>query len=237
MEESQNVREIKMENDSDILKFFKTVDVKLTNVSLYSTTPVDQSIYTMDIIKTYYSKEEIKGMSIFDASACIGGNTWSFCDRFKKVYANEINKVNYDALCYNLRSYSNVEFFNEDFLQLKDRIRSDVIFLDCPWNGVNYKTYHSTVGYNGIDIVELLEDIIGDGEDKYDMIVMKLPNEYKWSMFSKYKEKYKYINEYSINTKNTGIIYKILVITSRIPKSSLKHKYFRRIGYKYFKYL
>jgi len=241
--DEQNVREIKMENEKDILKFFKSVDVKLTNVSLYSTTPVSQSVYTMDIIKSYYSKEELKKLSIFDASACIGGNTWSFCEKFEKVYANEINKVNYEALCYNLKGYSNVQFFNEDFLSIKDKVKSDLIFLDCPWNGVDYKTYYSNVGYNNIDIIDIIDMITVNEEattkegDNYDMIIMKLPNEYSWNMFSRYKDRYKYINEYNIRTKNTGNIYKIIIMTNRIPKSSLKHKYFKRLGYKYFKYL
>lgn len=81
--------------------------------------------------------------SITDGTACIGGNTYSFAKSFSNVYAIEIDAKRYDYLCNNISvlGLNNVHCIHGDVNQECIKQYQDVIFLDPPWGGPDYKQH------------------------------------------------------------------------------------------------
>lgn len=155
----------------------------------------------------------IRGISpscrVTDATACIGGNVFSFVKNFKKINAIEINKERYEMLKNNLtildENYLNfdksrVNLINGNCLDyiLPDEfgntlIDQDILFIDPPWGGLNYKEN---------DIMDLyLEDSKGVKMELFDIIkklngytkyiVLKVPINYNLNNILTIKNSYK----------------------------------------------
>lgn len=105
--------------------------------ALYSTTDqLTADKITRDLLR-YISPSSV----ITDATACVGGNTYSFSQQFRKVNAIEKDPTRASYLKHNMKilGTQNVEVFCGDCLDLCTRQYQDVIFLDPPWGGPNYK--------------------------------------------------------------------------------------------------
>ena len=83
----------------------------------------------------------LNNLIITDATAGIGGNTISFANNFFKVNAIEINKKRFDFLKNNINVYNfnNVEIINNDYIKIMKTLKQDIVFIDPPWGGRNYK--------------------------------------------------------------------------------------------------
>jgi hypothetical protein len=129
-----------------------------TDVSLYSSADVSHSLKTAELISKYY---DISNKTLTEASACIGGNSWSFADKVKNVNLVEIDDNNFKALKHNMgvvfnksvenntleyKPGKNMSFYNDNYIKIKDKIGGDVIFYDPPWGGGDYKN-EPQVGY------------------------------------------------------------------------------------------
>ena len=71
--------------------------IKMDNEASYSLSHKTEADKLSEIIK-----EKFGNISIFDATASVGGNTMSFCINFKEVKACEIDKTRYEMLKTNL---------------------------------------------------------------------------------------------------------------------------------------
>ena len=95
-------------------------------------------------IMTEYCKEhgqnDPKDLTITDAFACLGGNTYSFCVTFKHVMACEKDETRFHFLKQNVRNYPGQKT-NQTVFVYKDCLSKngilyvprDIIFLDPPW--------------------------------------------------------------------------------------------------------
>lgn len=110
----------------------------LDNEALYSVT--DQ--YTANKISKYISKNLPSVETITDATACIGGNTYSFSGFFKNIIGIEIDPLRFSYLCHNLRilEVKNAIVYNGNMLDICKYLKQDLIFIDPPWGGPNYKS-------------------------------------------------------------------------------------------------
>lgn len=155
----------------------------------YITTPHNGAIIC-EIIKSNIDSSQ-KNITIFDGTAGVGGDTIIFGHNFKKVISCEINKNRFNMLKNNMRVYSltNVITHNESFLDIIYDIdeQIDIIYLDPPWGGKNYKNIHDIrIKLNNKGTEKDIEDIILDFLDPkltnisntLKMIVLKLPNNY-----------------------------------------------------------
>lgn len=106
--------------------------------ALYSTT--DQ--LTADKICKDLTKFVPSSGVVTDATACIGGSCASLAKVFSKVYAIEIDQIKYDYLRHNMMVmglHSVVECICGDALAMCPLLRQDIIFIDPPWGGPEYK--------------------------------------------------------------------------------------------------
>ena len=90
-----------------------------------------------------FEKTGIKINTIYDSTAGLGGNTLSFAKHFNKVISVENDVERFKLLKNNIQNYNynNVELYNDDSIKLISTLDTqiDVIFVDPPWGGPNYK--------------------------------------------------------------------------------------------------
>lgn len=196
----------------DFLFRFVQSDIRksllLDDEALYSTTDqVTADKITRDILK-FISK----AATITDATACIGGSTYSFAQNFSNVIAIEYDKTRFEYLQYNmsiLPLYTNsqqylpqqhnsniwtylsdpkysisthVECRNGDALIECKKQFQDAIFIDPPWGGPEYKTLSHVELY----LSDLpLSDVCYNLHEYTNYIILKVPVNFDETTFIK----------------------------------------------------
>lgn len=196
----------KQKNRIYIERLFPNVDelqlhnkLKINKESImYITIPNDAEQIT-NIVATHVIKffNKCSDVNIVDATAGVGGNTISFSDKFKHVVAIEINQERFSYLSNNIAVYHimNVTLYNDDCIMIIPHLEyNDVIFIDPPWGGKNYKS-HENIRLSLGD--ESIEDICLHFLDYNKMktvpklIVLKLPKNYDMEyLYNKIKNKF-----------------------------------------------
>jgi hypothetical protein len=83
------------------------------------------------------------GITVTDATACVGGNTLSFARHFAHVNAVELSAQRARMLAHNAAVCgvgAKVSVHHADYLQAMGALRQDVVFFDPPWGGPEYKS-------------------------------------------------------------------------------------------------
>jgi 16S rRNA G966 N2-methylase RsmD len=154
------------------LKNREMCKLKLDKVSLYS---ISSDKVSRLISETIYNFIQTKDIVITDATSGVGGNTISFAKYFSKVNAIEKDTVRFDYLKNNIDIYDltdKVTFYNADYLDLKDCLKQDVIFIDPPWGGRDYKRERELDLYlSDIELSEVCNSLAGMSR----IIVLKVP--------------------------------------------------------------
>lgn len=131
-----------MEDKRDFLFRFIPLDKRkellLDDEAFYSVT--DQ--YTADKISKDILKNIPNVKIVTDGTACVGGNTYSFSKYFEKVHAVEIDPLRCSYLQKNLDilEVSNASVYLGSILETGPLLTQDMLFLDPPWGGPNYKS-------------------------------------------------------------------------------------------------
>lgn len=169
---------------------------KLTNLKIdkesisYITTPVTAK-YITSIITEYSKQCNFTIESILDCTGCIGGDTIALGKAFNSVQSIEIDTERCEMLQNNVNIYElkNVTVVNECCIDyIKKSVSSDVIYIDPPWGGSNYKNNEVTkLSIGNITIEEftlgLFNGMFSEGCPK--LLAMKLPKNYDYSYFCK----------------------------------------------------
>jgi 16S rRNA G966 N2-methylase RsmD len=168
--------------------------------------------------------------TIIDYTAGVGGNVLSFGKFFNKVYAIELSKLRAEYLQNNINVYcfKNINVINDSAVLFNENqmitINPNVIFVDPPWGGIDYKNSESlqlklgetTIEDLIINIIEKFSDyytnhlnLIEDNEIKIKLdnnnnnnklIVLKLPKNYNIEYFYNFLKKNNKVNNYMLNT-------------------------------------
>ena len=107
--------------------------IQMDKEAWYTVTPEEIAKYTAKLIK---------GKTIIDGFCGCGGNVIQFSKYCSKVYAIDISESKLRMCKNNCDVYNcknNIEFIHSDFLQMKNKIKADYIFLSPPWGGTEYK--------------------------------------------------------------------------------------------------
>ncbi len=100
--------------------------------------------------------------TITDGTACAGGNTYSFAKTFQHVNAIEIDPIRYSYLLNNLSvlGTSNIRCIYGDAYKECRAQHQDVVFLDPPWGGPDYKnTINIKLYLSNKELSEICADI------------------------------------------------------------------------------
>ena len=159
--------------------------LQISDVGKYSVSkPIDAAEINR-IITQYFSKP--KSIIVTDATANNGGNTIKFAIDFKYVNSVEISPEQFSILSNNVQIYNlqNVKLINVDYLKVMQDLRQDVIFIDAPWGGPEYKKNPKVdlfLGRRNINAVvkEIIEHSLCS------LCVLKAPINYNYqALFSK----------------------------------------------------
>lgn len=220
----------------DSKKYFgPTKNIRYSDVSLYSTTPYEQSIYISDILDCYYNNTKTKILT--DGNACIGGNTWSFANKVHKVNAVELNKLHCDMLSNNINN-DKVTIINDNYLNVYDKIDNDIIFLDPPWGGKDYKDGVELFYLDNNNVKVPFETLIDPISYHCEVLILKIPTNTNVQVMNKINNNnFLYKEIITIKSKKDDPMY-ILVILSHIKKiKDIPIKSFDKIGYRFIKVL
>ena len=126
--------------DDVILKRFK-----LNTEAKYSITRPFEASQIMDFISFNFQKglnfSGLKNYVITDATSGAGGDTIKFSNYFKGVNSVELNKDTYILLLENIIEFecNNINQYNSDYTDIMLKLKQDIVYMDPPWGGTNYK--------------------------------------------------------------------------------------------------
>ena len=160
-------------------------DIQLTEEGKYSYTKQKDGERTIQFLKRYIPS--LHTYSILDGTANIGGDTILFGLHFHTVHAIEIDSDNFKALQHNvgLYKFKNVHLHEGDTTKDFKEYPSDILYLDPPWGGPEYKDKKELdlwLGSHRVDVF-LRDSILAPRETgawKPQWIVLKGPFNYKW---------------------------------------------------------
>jgi len=165
-------------------------NLKSDNEGLYSLSHKEDADKLSHIIKDKYGN-----IKIMDATSGIGGNSISFGKNFTNVISIEMNLERFEMLKENIKAhklnnvllYGNfMNFINMDY---------DLIFLDPPWGGPNYKYEKTThFGINNTSLKEITKLLKSNNK----IIIWKLPFNYNLNEFNKFNYQIHQIKNYFI---------------------------------------
>ena len=177
-----------------------------TEESLYSVSKIKGSKFLIDVIKQYY--RELNKLILTDATANVGSDTINLSYHLKKVNAIEIDEINYRALVNNINvlKIRNIETFNSDSNKIISNLKQDIIYVDAPWGGRDYKNKKKLDLYLGnINISQFYLN----NKDYAKLFIFKVPYNYNLELMKKVSKVdiHKFI-------KNGKLSYLILVINN-----------------------
>jgi hypothetical protein len=151
--------------------------LKVTEEGRYSVTKRRDGEHILQIMMSMVGN--LKEKSVTDATACVGGDTINFGLNFREVHSIEYSKENFDALKNNVKVYdlTNVSLYLGDCTKVYTWV-SDVLYIDPPWGGPEYKKLSSVPLFLGDTRLDVwLEDVLS-GPYRPAWMFLKVPHNY-----------------------------------------------------------
>ena len=173
--------------------------LQISEIGKYSISTPKHAQIINAIIGKYYANKT-KSIIITDATANVGGNTIAFGKSFKQVNAVEIVPEHCKMLENNVKVYKlkNVKVHCGNYLNIMNKLKQHVVFIDPPWGGRDYKKHKSLKLYLYTDDNKkvILEDVINKIKD-VELVVLKVPYNFDFIHFYQ-KIKYKHVITYNL---------------------------------------
>lgn len=142
-------------------------DLQVTDVGLYSITKrYENSILTKIVLRTLKANNlNPETLTITDGTSGNGADVIAFANHFKCVIAVELDPLHCEVVKNNVSQYKvnkKVRFIcPNDYLKKYKRLKQDIIYLDPPWGGPEYKQQKKTVLYLGkTKVNELIPELL-----------------------------------------------------------------------------
>lgn len=184
-------------NNNDAYKFFPNIKENLKQrllidtVGMYSiSTPKKADIISRIISDCLHKYVPTKKIVVTDAMAGVGGNVISFSRYFGHVNAVELDPLRYQYMVSNCSLFAchNITPIQQNYLNLFTKIKQDVIFIDPPWGGKNYKDFESIhLSIGDISVEDLCKHIIDNKLCR--LLVLKLPKNIDISILMQFPKK------------------------------------------------
>lgn len=176
-----------------IFPYLNNTQLKLIDIDeegLYSVTWYNQSQKIASEI------QKLLGDNITIVESCLGwgADTIVFCKTFDHVISYEINDNHADSARNNLMvaGVNNFDIIRDSFVN--SVIDADVLYMDPPWGGKNYKKKKSMSLYlDRINIADLYNNV----KDRFKLIVIKIPKNFNLNFFRRITNASPIIYEFS----------------------------------------
>jgi len=174
-------------------------NIQITTEGKYSISDNESSDKLVYLIQKYFKTTDL---IITDGTGNNGSDTIALALKFKLVNSIELDDLNFKVLENNVKDVyklKNVNIFKGSSLDYFKNNLQDVIYLDAPWGGSNYKDNSRMELY--MDNKDLGQ-IYNDGKNYTRLFIFKLPKNYDFTNFiqTTMVTKY-YIYMYSKNNK------------------------------------
>lgn len=150
--------------------------------AFYSTTDqITADKITRDLLRFFP-----RNARICDGTACVGGNLYSFAQAFEHVMGIEMDAVRYRYMVHNMKvlGMTHVQSVCADVLAWAPSGRTDLLFLDPPWGGPDYKTRDRVVLYlSGKPLWEACLELAATQCTRY--IALKVPKNFDQDGFDR----------------------------------------------------
>jgi len=158
-------------------------DIQVTEEGVYSYTKREDGDRTIQFLKRFMNPSKL---SILDGTGNIGGDTILFGLHFNTVHSIEIDPANFKALTHNVGLYklTNVQLHEGDTTKIYAEYPADVLYLDPPWGGPDYKEKKNLdlwLGSHRVDVFLRDSILAKDAPWKPQWIVLKVPFNYNWA--------------------------------------------------------
>ncbi|RLN94732.1 hypothetical protein BBJ28_00013908 [Nothophytophthora sp. Chile5] len=130
-------------------------------------------------------KREKYPLVVTDGTACVGGNVLSFCDFFTRVNAIENDSTRVRMLQHNLQVLhkTNATCIHASYLDVMLELQQDVVFLDPPWGGPEYKDLDKVDLFLGdVPLYEICTRLRGNTK----CVVLKVPSNFDGDKFAQH---------------------------------------------------
>lgn len=151
----------------------------VTNVALYSVSKVQAATKLVHLIKKYMNSSKI---TVTDATSNVGSDTIMLGKHFKAVNGIELSNEQFPILQHNVSQYklNNIKLYNGDSLNIIPTLKQDVIYIDAPWTGPDYKNNDIMRLYmSGKELVEVYNNYI----QYCKLMIFKVPKNYDFNKF------------------------------------------------------
>jgi hypothetical protein len=210
----------------------------MTKYAMYTTSPPDHTQFLLEVLAMYFS--DLKQRTITDATSCIGGNARMFVGKFQLVNTVDISKLHTDILVHNfgvleLGKMGAFNVYTDNYLSVYDGIKQDIIFIDAPWGGVEYRSKKDNALYlnDNAGVATSLCDLIQRELFLHAaIIVIKVPKTYNPTRLYK-MGMYKYINVIRIMNGPFNVTYNMIVLSHIQPQCRVPtHRILSSVNYK-----
>lgn len=154
--------------------------LKVNKVGIYSMTQFNDALELTKIISEYIDPSDAV---MINATSGIGGEIINMHQDFKFIYGYEISPEQFEILKHNCEIYNtqNVELINDDYTANINKQQADVVIIDPPWGGLDYKNHPNLdLKLGNMSMSELANAI--DAK----IIVLKLPFNHDLTKFGNY---------------------------------------------------
>lgn len=151
----------------------------VTNVALYSVSKVQAASRLVNLIKKYMGNGSL---TVTDATSNVGSDTIMLAKHFHHVNGIELSNEQFPILQHNVNQYNfnNVTLYNGDSLTLMSTLKQDVIYIDAPWTGRDYKQHKQLKLYlSNMELSEIYNKYIQYAK----LIIFKVPINYDFNNF------------------------------------------------------
>jgi hypothetical protein len=224
---------------NDVRDIAKLKKLRLTRYSMYATSLPDHTEFLLEVLKMYFS--DLKQLIITDATACIGGNARMFVGKFRHVNIVDISKIHIDILKNNFkvlglnRMASTFSIYNNNYLSIGASLKQDIVFLDVPWGGVDYRLQKNKDLFlfdsknNPVSLSDLIHEKLYSHAK---MVIIKVPNTYDISIFEK-AGVFKSVKTINVMNRSKKIIYSMVILSHVYPNKNIpKSRVLSGVNYK-----
>lgn len=207
---SEDVVNISLKKKDRIFPTVKGVDkskLLITNVGMYSVSKVQGSEKLIHLIKKYFDNDT--DITVTDATGNVGSDTINLALHFKNVNSIEMSIDQYPVLKHNIDTYKlkNINAIHGDSLLVLPTLKQDIIYIDAPWGGVDYKNAATMNLYLGN---KELAQIYSEYNQYCKMMIFKVPKNYDFNNFIQESGIHKFICHTYINYNNEVKFYFII---------------------------
>ena len=210
---------------AELRQLFPKNGFRLTNISLFSIAPPDHAQVTVQLLKKYYTAGELKTKTYVDGTSNVGGNIFPIVPLVKKIICVEIGNLTSKLLQHNLqtactkKNLAKTLVLNKDFTKFNfKKYKPDIMFVDPPWGGKNYKKIKDKELYLSKKPMSKL--LVNKWIPAVDLIILRVPAGYPTRRLINF-QKIKYYTHVRLKTDYGRTIYKLLIFSKTPPISPI----------------